>query len=608
VSAAAKIRTMAALGPRSLLRVGAYRLLTRAGLHPVQRLKTQPPALPPFFRATAIVGVRPASDTNWRDRTIRFDWLEESLPRDGVPDWFANPLGAHGGLSAAQPWWTIPDFGTGDIKGLWELSRFGWALPLAQAAASGDPEAGVQLNRWIGNWTQANRLYAGANWKCGQEASIRIMHLAAAAIVLGEDHTPLPSLATLVEQHLARIAPTISYALGQNNNHGTSEAAALFIGGSLLANAGNARGFAWTDMGRRWLEDRADRLIATDGSFSQYSVNYHRVMLDTYSLAECWRSRRGAPPFSARLMTRLAAATDWLRTIVDERSGDAPNIGASDGARLLPLTPTGYRDFRPSVQLASALFLNARAYKHGAWDAGAQWLGIDLPETTMRAPISRSFDEGGWHVLRRGTAIATMRYPRFRFRPSQADALHLDLMVDGLNLLRDAGTYSYNDTTVADGDFTGTAFHNSVTFDGQDQMPRLGRFLFGGWLDASDVQTVESSPENVTPAAGYRDARGNRHHRRIQLSETTLTCIDRLDGPFASAVLRWRLPYGDWTLADGTITNGKATIEITHNREMAVQLSLRDDREARNYAQLSKVTLIEAVIGGAGTVETRVRF
>lgn len=40
--------------------------------------------------------------------------------------------------------------------------------------------------------------------------------------------------------------------------------------------------------------------------------------------------------------------------------------------------------------------------------------------------------------------MAMLRYPRFRFRPSQADALHLDLWLEGRNLLRDAGTYSYN--------------------------------------------------------------------------------------------------------------------------------------------------------------------
>ena len=40
----------------------------------------------------------------------------------------------------------------------------------------------------------------------------------------------------------------------------------------------------WADIGRIWLEDRALRLIGRHGSFSQSSLNYHRLMLDTFVL------------------------------------------------------------------------------------------------------------------------------------------------------------------------------------------------------------------------------------------------------------------------------------------------------------------------------------
>ncbi|MCK7461449.1 MAG: hypothetical protein MZU84_04970 [Sphingobacterium sp.] len=66
----------------------------------------------------------------------------------------------------------------------------------------------------------------------------------------------------------------------QDNNHGTSEAAGLFIGGSWLATVdrnryNQAQGYA--EKGRKWLEERVKKLVAADGSFSQHSVNYHRV-------------------------------------------------------------------------------------------------------------------------------------------------------------------------------------------------------------------------------------------------------------------------------------------------------------------------------------------
>ena len=104
------------------------------------------------------------------------------------------------------------------------------------------------------------------------------MHLAMAAHLLGQVATPSIGLVRLVRLHLRRIAPTIQYAVAQDNNHGTSEAAALFIGGSWLASLSNERGavreaHSWMKQGRKWLENRARRLIAPDGSFSQYSLN-----------------------------------------------------------------------------------------------------------------------------------------------------------------------------------------------------------------------------------------------------------------------------------------------------------------------------------------------
>ena len=65
--------------------------------------------------------------------------------------------------------------------------------------------------------------YLGVNWKCGQEASIRVIHL-----IMGPFKSlknPSNALIQLIITHLKRIEPTTSYAIGQSNNHGTSEGA-----------------------------------------------------------------------------------------------------------------------------------------------------------------------------------------------------------------------------------------------------------------------------------------------------------------------------------------------------------------------------------------------
>jgi hypothetical protein len=359
MSRAAALRALASLGPQAVSRVALYRLGLRLGIHPVQRISATVPR-GPFFAPPAPRADLPPSNDLWTDQLRWFDWFTLAMP-DGPPDWHFNPFGGGRG-DRTRNWWQIPDFGeAGDIKGIWELSRFAWLVAFATQAAHGDMAALDRINAWLASWATENPPYRGVNWKCGQEASIRVIHLLAAALVLDQDRQPQPGFVEIVAAHLERIAPTMSYAIGQDNNHGTSEAAAMFVGGSFLAALGSPAGRRWARIGRRWLEDRARRLIGTDGSFSQYSIVYHRLMLDTYSFAEAWRRRHGLPAFSPALHRRLAAATHWLEVMVDRRSGDAPNLGANDGARILPLTEGDYRDFRPSLQIASALFCDTRA-------------------------------------------------------------------------------------------------------------------------------------------------------------------------------------------------------------------------------------------------------
>lgn len=601
MKALARLRTYMRLGLGNITRVAVYRLALKSGRHPAQRLAA-PVVNAPFFRRGEGGEKVPEANTTWRDALWWFGWHRQSYSED-PPNWLANPFSDAPQPDASQDWWQISDFGAGDIKGLWELSRFDWVVAWSTMVARHDAAALRRLNHWLADWAVANPPYKGPNWKCGQEASIRVMHLATAAWVLGQDRAPETGLVGLLVTHLQRIAPTMSYAIGQQNNHGTSEAAALFIGGSLLSGH-DPRAEDWASKGRNCLEERAATLIAADGSFSQHSVNYHRLMLDTYALAEAWRRYRGLPRFSARLSTRLAAATRWLWTMVNAETGDAPHLGANDGARILQLTDSDYRDFRPSVQLAAALFEDLDAYGPGPWVRPLRWLGV--PDgSSSAAPSSQSFDDGGYHVLRRGDAMAILRYPRFRFRPSQADALHVDLWHGGRNLLRDAGTFSYNDSRAEW--FASTAAHNTIAFDGRDQMPRLGRFLFGDWLQAEDVQTFRETPDGVSAAAAYTDSHGARHQRVITLTAEGLTCQDTVSGSFEEACLRWRLMPGDWKMVGTELRNGRYRMSISIDGE-PVTPSLQTTQESRYYLDQSELPLVSVKASRPRSLLTKVAF
>ena len=603
------VETLFALGILNIWRVFYYRISVRFGINPVHGLHAMMPK-GPFFEALNNPRTNCSVPNDYWWGTVyyfgTFPIHLDSVP----PDWHMSPISGQSVKQPQRAWWKIPDFDpdVGDVKCVWEASRFDWVITFAQRASTGDPEGIKRLELWLVDWCENNPPYKGPNWKCGQEASIRVMHLAMAARLLNQQAEPCPALLDLIDLHLQRIAPTISYAVAQDNNHGTSEAAALFIGGSWLAvQRPDSRGSIWSALGRKWLENRVARLIEPDGSFSQYSVNYHRVMLDTLSMAEIWRRDLALPSFSPRFGQKAQAATEWL-FFVTQPNGDAPNIGANDGARLLPLSDTDYRDYRPSVQLAMVLFAGCRAYEgEGEWNLSLQWLGITLPAEIAKKPGSKLLDDGGYACLRRAKAFVLVRYPRFRFRPSQADVLHVDFWLNGQNVLRDAGSYSYNIDAKWLAYFPGTASHNTVQFDDRDQMPRISRFLFGDWLKTLGVPRFSVDQQADNFFAAYRDGKGSMHQRAVTLTDDALLVTDQIDGFTNKAVLRWRLMPDSWVIVGNTVSNG--TIQITVKTDLPiVRLQLVEGWESRYYLQKTTLPVLEVEVSQAGSIKTVIEW
>lgn len=600
-----KVKTALGLGLPNLIRVFAYLLGIKTGLNKVKSITSEvkqgdffTPYIGPTFNIQC--------NTQWFNKHTYFGIEQSDL---ALPNWHKSCL--NGELAPAEkPWYLIGDFNNqlGDIKGVWEASRFDWVVSFAQHVASGDENALKKLNSWLINWVKINPTYNGVNWKCGQEASIRVMHLALATLLLKQTQNTPPALLSLIKAHLKRISPTIIYAIAQDNNHGTSEAAALYIGGSWLVLNGDNDGIKWQKQGLKWLENRAARLIEDDGSFSQYSVTYHRVMLDTYSLAEVWRQKHSLAPFTVDLYTKLKAATNWLYYFTNSSIGDAPNLGANDGARLIPLTGTDYRDFRPSVQLASALFLNKTAFVFsGELNAPLKWLELKIPEQSILSKAPKDFTDGGYAYLTNQNAELYFNYPKFKFRPSQNDALHIDFWLDGQNIFRDGGTFSYNAGQKYIDYYGGVESHNTIQFDEHDQMPRLSRFLLGDWLKTSIKKTLIVTNTEQTITAGYKDRFGCKHTRSIKLQPSLLTIQDVISGFNDKAVLRFRLAPIAWKLVGNTISSEFCAINFS--ADVAIKrIEITTGFESRYYYQESEIPVLEIEVHESGALTTEVKF
>jgi hypothetical protein len=589
------LRLVPRLGYRNVARVALHRLKKAAGWyalrHPVAApsgATVDPPFAPRIARAAPIPAAAARRLRSQADELVEGRFAAFGGPPVAVgspPDWFRSVLTGRSVDAPPTHWSRIDDFasGAGDIKGVWELSRFAWAPALAAAAAdSGEPAYLDTLNAWTLDWLRRNPRNRGPHWMCGQETALRMLHLLAAARHLGQHRTPTPTLVRTVAEHCGRIHATLPYAVAQANNHAISEAAGLYIGGAWLGSVLDAKDVrvrlarGWERTGRRRLVAGVRRLVAPDGSFPQQSLNYHRMVVDLLAAVEDWRATLGRPAFPRGYAERARSAVRWLDAFTDPVSGDAPNFGPNDGAQVLGSAGGRFRDYGGAVERARSAF-------PGTPPAAGS-------ELVPRGGYARLAEPGA------GRSWAMVRIPLAAFRPGDSDPLHVDLWDRGRNLLRDGGTFSYHPEFAAvRAELAGPAGHNTAQFDGRDPMPVVGPFLRRSRIRSVDVGRVEVTAGAVRWSGCYRDDAGAEHGREIAVGSRRWEVTDRLSGYRDRAVLRWRLHPGSWTLSGRRCSGPFGTIAVDADAPLR-RVELVEGRESRRYGEHTPLPVLEVEV------------
>jgi hypothetical protein len=463
-----------------------------------------------------------------------------------LPDWSLNQLTGER-ASVDSHWTKLGGPSAGDIKGVWELSRFPWAFALARAhTRTGEMRYAEVFWQLFIDWSRCNPPNSGPNWMCGQEATFRLM-----AVVFAANAVGVPEAARVVVSRFAvatgrRIAANLDYALSQKNNHGVSECTGLITVALMLPQHDESP--QWLARGLRELERQLAELVYPDGSFSQHSLIYHRVLL--HDLSWCAARLRSAGRDTPSWLTVAAErALSFLMQITDPHTGRAPLFGSNDGAYVLPLADGDFQDMRPTIQMASAIFCGILHLPEGPWDEAAAWLTgslsglcrVDWPKPA----IFWHWETGGYAQLNSGEDRLFFRCPaHFLHRPSQADMLHVDIWQQGHPIAEDGGSFSYNSTER----FTAlseAAYHNTLTLDGIEPLQKFSRFLYMPWVCGH----VEKLSNNRIRAShdGYAKL-GVHWTREVSLRPGGgFSILDRITGANGHRLVwHWRLADTSW--------------------------------------------------------------
>jgi len=440
----------------------------------------------------------------------------------GENKWHTNPASGFT-FPKNQHWLDINEFTVGnDIKYVWERSRFCFIYDVIRYDYHFDADCCEFVINEITNWIDENPIHCGPNYISGQEIALRILNWIFALKYYADNYyfteAVWQKIICSIYDQIKHIAVNLNFAQQLvRNNHIITEAAALFVFATLFPKLKESTN--WENSGRKILETEGSHQIFNDGTYLQYSMNYHRVVIQVYNLV-LKIGELNNKPFSIKIKKRLGKSLQFLLTCTNIKTGELPNYGANDGSLFFPLNNNSYSDFRPQLQaLAHTLQLScflSNIFEDTNWINGNYT--NSFPEIEIKLGAN-NFLDSGYYTINENETFTFIRCGKHKSRPSQADNLHVDLWHKSINIMRDAGTYQYNTDAETTKYFFGTASHNTIMLGNYDQMVKGPRFLWfyhSKLISASLIENEENYSFSGTIKAFRQTGKWHIHERVIQ--------------------------------------------------------------------------------------------
>lgn len=442
-------------------------------------------------------------------------------------NWMTNPLNGYT-YPSNQHWSKINDYNdqSGDIKFVWEKSRFSFLYSLIRDEEINGSKHREFILSQISEWIDTNPVNQGPNWKCSQEISIRVLNWIFAIYYYSDkgviDEQLWQKILNSIYQQMCHVRGHINFSrIAVRNNHAITECLTLYIVGLLFP--WMDQDCEWKKKGKKWFEQEVSCQIYPDGTFLQFSMNYHRVVIQLLAKAIII-AELNDESFDNIVYERAHCSVNFLYQCQSLENGHLPNYGANDGALFFPLNSCNYRDFRPQLNALHYVLTGIHLYPNGAWIEDTKWLTGNIRLRSRSLPPLKKqyglihFDKGGYYLIRDANGLTFFRAGSHKDRPSQADNLHIDLWEGAENILIDGGSYKYNDR---DKEmvryFIGTKSHNTVMLGDHDQMLKGGRFVWFYWTQLEDIKFEDNESYYLIDAtiSAFRHLDKNCKHRRI---------------------------------------------------------------------------------------------
>ncbi|MCG8652543.1 MAG: heparinase II/III family protein, partial [Pirellulales bacterium] len=275
----------------------------------------------------------------------------------GPIDWNTDPGGTYQwplDFYADLPLYNLP---TGvDVKYVWELGRHQFLADLGQDwLLNGREQSAAVAVSILRSWIAAAPIYRGIHWTSALEVAMRVISWSWALALLHRypdwDQAALDEVAGSLQDHGEYLAHHLSY-YSSPYNHLIGEAAGLWLVSQLCPEFEQSA--HWSELSRSVLCQYGPRQFHTDGFSVEQASSYHAYTLSFLAMVQSTARSAKRPPFDP-LNATIQAACQFAAAL-QMPDGCFPMLGDADSARVCPLLPADYWDFRSTMEWTRLAF------------------------------------------------------------------------------------------------------------------------------------------------------------------------------------------------------------------------------------------------------------
>jgi len=440
---------------------------------------------------------------------------------------------------------TQKPYGT-DVKTIWEIARFQFLSPLAQAyIITGEEEYARFAIDKVDSWIKENHFPCGPHWTVAMESSIRLINWCVYLPLLDlfkyADLSFKNKITQSILEHIIYIRENLEVSPSGANNHYLADLVGLLLARFLFPSISWA--VETSEFAEREFVREVQRQFTPSGINFEGSLPYHRLSSEIcmIGVAIIKKSGKDVPESIIRRLREISNFTRYYSDACEE----CPTIGDNDSGVFVKFFHGQELNRHKYLDFLFGCILDDRNDPQN-WDeflCGIHFTNTNRPSITDNRKLIKNQNNGievkefdGLVISRKGNESLFFNTIRSSEGHTHNDKLSIYPVFGSKLLFVDRGTFSYTGFTEKRHEDRMTSSHNGPVINGweQSRIWKEDPFYING--DAKCDNRIDSSG-NVVTITGWHDgyrrySPGMKVFRRVKWDNTnrTMEVIDWVEG------------------------------------------------------------------------------